>query len=208
MGGVHTEVLHLDHARGENPLVQVLIVPGNPGQVNFAAFKPLLTSSGTGLCYADWACEFCIVVEAGLTTSLLLQAMYYTPFMQSLHASLKGRASITAISQLGMAAKQVNPPGKVRVGLRRHGPLLPPAHLLPAILVELLVEVLRNACKAGLQVYTLEEQIEHKAAYLQEQMLGEGKPPVVLLAHSIGQCPRLRSLLRGHSPLLRCMCSM
>ncbi len=32
----------------------------------------------------------------------------------------------------------------------------------------------------------MEEQIEHKVAFLREYMLGEGRPPVVILAHSIG----------------------
>jgi hypothetical protein len=37
-----------------------------------------------------------------------------------------------------------------------------------------------------LQVYDLKQQVEHKAAFLRERMLLPGRPPVLLLGHSIG----------------------
>ncbi|GAB4815405.1 hypothetical protein N2152v2_002451 [Parachlorella kessleri] len=75
------------------------------------------------------------------------KAHYYVPFMQSLHELLSGRASVTAISQLGMDGHQLTPLGKV---------------------------------------FSLEDQITHKADFLREQLLGHGRPPVVVVSHSIG----------------------
>jgi hypothetical protein len=38
------------------------------------------------------------------------------------------------------------------------------------------------------RVFSLEEQIEHKLALLRERLVGPGRPPLVILAHSIGGC--------------------
>lgn len=38
----------------------------------------------------------------------------------------------------------------------------------------------------SLQLWSLEEQIAHKVAFLREHVLLPGRPPVVLLGHSIG----------------------
>ncbi len=91
--------------------------------------------------------------------------------MQSLHELLSGRASVTAISQLGMDGHQLTPLGKV-------GAKVQPAHA-------------SHHCQSltvlhSVQVFSLEDQITHKADFLREQLLGHGRPPVVVVSHSIG----------------------
>ena len=39
-----------------------------------------------------------------------------------------------------------------------------------------------------MQVYDLKQQVQHKAAFLNDLMLLPGRPPVLLLGHSIGPC--------------------
>ncbi len=43
-----------------------------------------------------------------------------------------------------------------------------------------------GCCCGCTQVWSLDEQISHKVAFLQEHVLLPGRPPVVLVAHSIG----------------------
>jgi hypothetical protein len=38
------------------------------------------------------------------------------------------------------------------------------------------------------QVYDLAQQVDHKVALLQQRFTGPGRPPLVILAHSIGMC--------------------
>lgn len=87
-------------------------------------------------------------------------ALYYTSFMRELHSRLHGRASVHAVSNLGMDSQGLTPRGRV---------------------------------------HSLQEQVEHKAALLRERYVGEGRPPLVLLAHSIGEWWRW---LRGGSGCL------
>lgn len=63
------------------------------------------------------------------------------------------------------------------------------------------------------RVFSLEEQIEHKAALLRERFVGAGRPPLVILGHSIGKLwlgltcsawrwlPAFQFLMPGHGRL-------
>ena len=67
VAGQRTEVLELQAAQPA-PVVQLLIIPGNPGAASF-----------------------------------------YTPFMRSLHAQLRGRAAVSCVSNLGMVSSEQVP---------------------------------------------------------------------------------------------------
>jgi hypothetical protein len=47
---------------------------------------------------------------------------------------------------------------------------------------------------SALQVWCLASQIDHKVAFLKEHVLLPGRPPVVLMAHSIGTYMMLHAL--------------
>ena len=38
------------------------------------------------------------------------------------------------------------------------------------------------------RVFSLEGQVEHKAALLRQHFVGQGRPPLVVMGHSIGGC--------------------
>ena len=60
----------------------------------------------------------------------------------------------------------------------------------------------QHVLSVRMQVFTLKQQIEHKCAFLREHMLLPGRPPVMLLGHSIGaaRSRHLQQTTEGVSP--------
>lgn len=118
-------------------------------------------------------------------------APYYTPFMRALHARLGGRAEVLAVSNLGMVRSLTLLPacGPAAVAVVR------PCSTLAGCLVTASLPCLPPAM-CGLQdslglvrpgtLHSLEDQVAHKTALLRERLAGPGRPPLVLLGHSIG----------------------
>lgn len=48
------------------------------------------------------------------------------------------------------------------------------------------LNLLQASFASFLQLFSLKEQVTHKATYVREHMLGRDRPPVVLIGHSIG----------------------
>ena len=61
----------------------------------------------------------------------------------------------------------------------------------------LLQYILEQCCSACLQVFSLKEQIAHKVAFMQEQLLLPGRPPLIVIGHSIGSRLSLNALIRS-----------
>ncbi len=152
--------------------LQVLLIPGNPG-----------------------SCE------------------YFFPFLEHLHALLGGTAEVLALTHPGHVRVGAD---NSRVGVRHVRPLhtlaphvgtrsgphfcacsscISSVHTAPPPTVNTLqwwqlplYAVLNTPTLMfpSLQLWSLEEQIAHKVAFLKEHVLLPGRPPVVLIGHSIG----------------------
>jgi pimeloyl-ACP methyl ester carboxylesterase len=136
------------HSGAGEPQLQILVVPGNPGNAGF-----------------------------------------YQYFMRRLYAVFDGRVDVVAVSHLGHDTVDRGS----QVGSRGRTPHTCPAAQQQADWLPLPLP----------QVWGLEDQIQHKVDFLRQHLLLPGRPPVVVLAHSIGAYIMLHALdkLEQHPPV-------
>ena len=106
---------------------------------------------------------------------MLPDAGYYGPFMEELFARFDGQALVSTVASLGFCP---SPPG----------PSPQPGSEQPFAEADLWTpsHTSTRSMFATTPTFTLQQQIEHKAAFLKQFCSAASDPPVVIVGHSIG----------------------